>query len=177
MRNLKNYRFWPQGEILFNSWKDMFTGAGAPFPVPPRIYSFDGRNVLADSTWPQKVVWHGADRFGVRNIDGYCDAWNSNQRHRFGIGSSLTRGKLLDQEKYSCNNPFIVLCIEVSSQDDLSWSPKSKRDTSLRMMEEELERITNHTLNFLPENKYRLLNHDNDLNDNWIFSTYSFPTT
>ena len=40
-----------KGEILFNSWKDMFTGSGAPFPVPPRIYSFDGRNVLTDSSW------------------------------------------------------------------------------------------------------------------------------
>lgn len=38
-------------EILFNSWRDIFTGAGAPFPYPPKIYSFDGRNVLTDSTW------------------------------------------------------------------------------------------------------------------------------
>lgn len=143
----------------------MFTGAGAPFQVPPRIYSFDGRNVLADSTWPQKVVWHGADRFGVRNIDGYCDAWNSNQRHRFGIGSSFTRGKLLDQEKYSCNNPFIVLCIEVSSQDDLSWSPKSKRDTSLDAFQHDIEMIVDDTRKSHSENKHRILNQDNELND------------
>lgn len=142
----------------------MFTGAGAPFPVPPRIYSFDGRNVLADSTWPQKVVWHGADRFGARNIDGYCDAWNSNQRHRFGIGSPFARGKLLDQEKYSCNNPFIVLCIEVSSQDDLSWSPKSKRDTSSTLIED-LERIANITHKVHSEYNHRFLNDENDLDE------------
>lgn len=45
-----------KGEILFNSWKDIFTGTGAPFPVPPRIYSFDGRNVLTDSTWSVRLV-------------------------------------------------------------------------------------------------------------------------
>lgn len=149
---------------MFNSWRDMFTGAGAPFPVPPRIYSFDGRNVLADSTWPQKVVWHGADRFGVRNIDGYCDAWNSNQRHRFGIGSSFTRGKLLDQEKFSCSNPFIVLCIEVSSQDDLSWSPKSKRDVKSDF-EDDIAAIANYTHYSLYETDHPFLNQENDLND------------
>ena len=92
-----------QGETIFNSWKDLFSGAGAPFPAPPKIYSFDGRNVLTDYSWfvlsvtfvlfvilmsdsikndlmsrPQKLVWHGADRLGVRNSDAYCDAWNSN---------------------------------------------------------------------------------------------------
>lgn len=40
-----------KGEILFNSWRDIFSGSGASFPVPPRIYSFDGRNVLTDSSW------------------------------------------------------------------------------------------------------------------------------
>ena len=40
-----------KGEILFNAWKEIFSGSGAPFAVPPRIYSFDGRNVLTDSTW------------------------------------------------------------------------------------------------------------------------------
>ncbi|CAG2108264.1 unnamed protein product [Medioppia subpectinata] len=102
-----------KGEILFNSWKDLFTGAGAPFPFPPKIYSFDGRNVL-----PQKLVWHGADRSGVRNSEAYCDAWNSNNMSKVGLASSLLRGKLLDQEKYSCNNQFIVLCIETTSPED-----------------------------------------------------------
>ena len=40
-----------KGETIFNSWKDLFTGGGAPFPVPPKIYSFDGRNVLTDFSW------------------------------------------------------------------------------------------------------------------------------
>ncbi|XP_054167998.1 collagen alpha-1(XV) chain-like isoform X2 [Oppia nitens] len=107
-----------KGEILFHSWKDIFTGAGAPFPFPPKIYSFDGRNVLTDYSWPQKLVWHGADRSGVRNSEAYCDAWNSNSMGKMGLASSLISGKLLDQEKYSCNNAFIVLCIEATSPED-----------------------------------------------------------
>lgn len=117
--------------------------------MPPKIYSFDGRNVLTDFSWyvsfaipmplidfaalpvplmsnlnslvtwrPQKLVWHGADRLGVRNGDAYCDAWNSNSIAKVGLASSLIRGKLLDQEKYSCNNAFIVLCIEATTPDD-----------------------------------------------------------
>ena len=67
---------------------------------------------------PQKLVWHGADRSGVRNSDAYCDAWNSNSINKVGLASSLTRGKLLDQDKYSCNNAFIVLCIEATTPED-----------------------------------------------------------
>lgn len=34
--------------------------------------------------------------------------------HKFGLASNLLRGKLLGQEKYSCNNQFIVLCVETA---------------------------------------------------------------
>src|SRR5699024_5258075 len=123
-------------ELLFNSWRDLFTGSGAQFPYPPKIYSFDGRNIFADSNWyvekvdtilestitrinydrQQKIIWHGADKNGVRNTDAYCDAWSSNSMSRMGVASNLLRGKLLDQELYSCNNAFIVLCIEVTTE-------------------------------------------------------------
>lgn len=73
------------------------------------------------------MVWHGADKYGVRSIEGYCDAWNTNQRHKYGLASSFMRGKLLDQELNSCNQALIVLCIEVSSQDDNNWSTRTKR--------------------------------------------------
>jgi hypothetical protein len=33
-----------------------------------------------------------------------------------GLASSLLKNKLLDQERYSCNNRFAVLCIEATSQ-------------------------------------------------------------
>lgn len=65
----------------------------------------------------QKLVWHGSDKNGARNTDAYCDAWSSNAITRMGMASNLLRGKLLDQEKYSCNNAFIVLCVEVAPEE------------------------------------------------------------
>lgn len=103
---------------MFNQVKDVFTGHGAPFPYPPKIYSFDGRNIFTDSAWPQKIIWHGSDKNGIRNMDTFCDSWNTNSMNRMGMASNLLRGKLLDQEKYSCNNEFIVLCIEISIERD-----------------------------------------------------------
>lgn len=77
---------------------------------------------------PNKVVWHGTDKYGVRQTEGYCDAWNSNSRHRNGLASNLLRGKLLDQEKYPCNTLSIVLCLEISSQEDNNWVTRTKRN-------------------------------------------------
>ncbi|KAJ4441265.1 hypothetical protein ANN_11119 [Periplaneta americana] len=37
-----------KGEVLFNSWKDMFNGDGGFFSQQPRIYSFSGKNILTD---------------------------------------------------------------------------------------------------------------------------------
>jgi collagen type XVIII alpha len=119
-----------KGEILFHSWRDLFTGSSAPFPFAPRLYSFDGRNVLTDSHWPKKLVWHGADSVGQRDVDSYCDAWHSAAKYKFGLASNLLRGKLLEQEKYSCNNAFVVLCVEVGPQadDSLYRSRRSSYD-------------------------------------------------
>ncbi|XP_076304531.1 uncharacterized protein LOC143222229 isoform X3 [Tachypleus tridentatus] len=130
-----------KGEVLFNSWRDIFTGAGAVFPYPPRIYSFDGRNVLADNTWTQKIVWHGSDKHGIRDVEGFCDAWNSNSLKKVGVASSLLRHRLLDQEKYSCNNAFIVLCVEAMSQQELQH--RKKRETGRDFTEEEYRELLN----------------------------------
>lgn len=40
-----------QGDVLFNSWKEMFNGNGAYFSQNPRIYSFNGKNILTDFAW------------------------------------------------------------------------------------------------------------------------------
>ncbi|PSN48620.1 hypothetical protein C0J52_24274 [Blattella germanica] len=77
-----------KGEVLFNSWKDMFNGDGGFFSQQPRIYSFSGKNILTDFACTDKV----------------------------GLASSLLKNKLLDQERFSCNNRFAVLCIEATSQ-------------------------------------------------------------
>lgn len=42
-----------KGNILFNSWSDVFDGSGAPFATPiADIYSFNGKKVMIDNnTW------------------------------------------------------------------------------------------------------------------------------
>ena len=40
-----------QNEELFQSWSDVFSGSGAPFNSDVSIYSFDGRDVMADPSW------------------------------------------------------------------------------------------------------------------------------
>ena len=38
-------------EVLFNSWNSIFDGQGGFFSQVPRIYSFNGKNVLTDPNW------------------------------------------------------------------------------------------------------------------------------
>ena len=58
---------------------------------------------------PQKIVWHGTNIKGERVSETYCDAWNSPSDNKVGLASSLLQGKILGQEKFSCNNKFIIL--------------------------------------------------------------------
>lgn len=48
---ITKYFFIHQGDVLFNSWKEMFNGNGAYFSQNPRIYSFNGKNILTDFAW------------------------------------------------------------------------------------------------------------------------------
>ncbi|KAI0215548.1 Collagen alpha-1(XV) chain [Lamellibrachia satsuma] len=104
---------------LFSSWNDLFNGAGAYFNTKVPIYSFDGRDILYDPNWPQKIIWHGSDVHGQRMPASYCNAWDSKSIEQTGFGSSLLKNKLLDLEKFSCNNAFILLCIEITSREDV----------------------------------------------------------
>lgn len=61
-------------------------------------------------------MWHGADLVGERALSSYCDAWNSESREVVGLASSLMKNRLLAQERLSCQNSFIVLCIEATNQ-------------------------------------------------------------
>ncbi|KAG0429304.1 hypothetical protein HPB47_023778, partial [Ixodes persulcatus] len=115
-----------KGEVVFNSWRELFSGGGGMFPYPPRIYSFDGRNVLTDSTWHRKYVWHGADALGTRDMENYCDAWHSGAPARYGLASSLLgQARMLGQERHSCASSLIVLCVEVTSQQEYELDQES----------------------------------------------------
>ena len=48
-------------------------------------------------------------------MDAYCDAWHSSSASKDGMASSLLKARLLEQQKYACNNRFIVLCVEVAT--------------------------------------------------------------
>lgn len=116
----------------------MFSGDGAPINAKIPIYSFDGRDVLADPFWlvlifvphllslcfcyahifchpplrPQKSIWHGSNSRGVRVLDRHCEMWRADHMSVTGQSSSLTSGLLLGQQTRSCSNQYIVLCIE-----------------------------------------------------------------
>lgn len=66
-----------------------------------------------------KVLWHGSDRKGNRMDEKSCRGWSSHSRYASGFGSSLMKGKLMEMDEYSCNNAFVVLCIEITSQHRL----------------------------------------------------------
>uniref|UniRef100_A0A8D0GYH3 Collagen type XVIII alpha 1 chain n=1 Tax=Sphenodon punctatus TaxID=8508 RepID=A0A8D0GYH3_SPHPU len=101
-------------EVLFNNWEYLFSGSEALLKDGARILSFDGRDVLRDSTWPQKNIWHGSDSKGRRLTESYCETWRTDDSVVTGQASSLLSGRLLEQKNSSCKNAFIVLCIENS---------------------------------------------------------------
>ncbi|EPQ10437.1 Collagen alpha-1(XV) chain [Myotis brandtii] len=107
-----------KGQVLFNNWDSIFSGHGGQFSTHVPIYSFDGRDVMTDPSWPQKVVWHGSNPHGVRLEDNYCEAWRSASTAVTGLASPLSTGKILDQKAYSCASRLIVLCIENSFMTD-----------------------------------------------------------
>ncbi|KPI91743.1 Collagen alpha-1(XV) chain [Papilio xuthus] len=104
-----------RGELLFKSFAEIFDGSGGLMSGAPRIYSFNDKNIMADSNWPQKFIWHGSYVNGERAMETFCDEWQSNDPKSRGMAASLYSHKLLNQERYTCNNHFAVLCIEATS--------------------------------------------------------------
>ncbi|KAK1165527.1 hypothetical protein AOXY_G14088 [Acipenser oxyrinchus oxyrinchus] len=101
-------------EVLFDNWESLFDGSDAQMKPNVAVYSFDGRDVLRDSTWHEKMVWHGSNNKGHRVTDNYCETWRTGDRAVTGLASSLQAGRLLQQRPSSCTSSHIVLCIENS---------------------------------------------------------------
>uniref|UniRef100_A0A3Q1F6M7 Collagenase NC10/endostatin domain-containing protein n=1 Tax=Acanthochromis polyacanthus TaxID=80966 RepID=A0A3Q1F6M7_9TELE len=99
-------------EVLFDSWDAIFNDGRMKDGVP--IYSFDGRDVLNDSAWPEKTMWHGSTSSGQRHVDSFCETWRVADRALTGMASPLQGGGLLQQSSSSCSSSYIVLCIENS---------------------------------------------------------------
>lgn len=94
---------------------------------------------------PEKVAWHGSHKLGDRAMDTFCDAWHSSSSDRYGLGSPLTGGRLLEQVRYSCDNKFALLCIEVTSE-----AVRRRRSASNRP-EDDIEMTENDYLEYLEE--------------------------
>ncbi|XP_037312331.2 collagen alpha-1(XVIII) chain-like isoform X1 [Pungitius pungitius] len=101
-----------RGDVMFSNWRSIFNGDGGPMDARVPIYSFDGRDVMADPFWPQKSIWHGSTSRGLRAVDKHCETWRADHISVAGQSSSLTSGLLLGQQTRSCSNQYIVLCIE-----------------------------------------------------------------
>uniref|UniRef100_A0A1A8RD40 Collagen, type XV, alpha 1b n=1 Tax=Nothobranchius rachovii TaxID=451742 RepID=A0A1A8RD40_9TELE len=101
-----------RGDVLFSSWVSIISGSGGIFDPSTPIYSFDGRNVMTDSAWPEKLVWHGSSPAGIRLTSNYCEAWRTADMAVTGQAALLQTGLLLGQHARSCSNHYIVLCVE-----------------------------------------------------------------
>ncbi|XP_056144842.1 collagen type XVIII alpha 1 chain a [Lampris incognitus] len=101
-------------QVLFSSWESLFSVSGSKMRDNAPIYSFDGRDILRDSAWPEKMVWHGSSSKGHRQTDNYCETWRAGDRAVTGLASPLQSGQLLQQSPSSCSSSYIVLCIENS---------------------------------------------------------------
>lgn len=103
-----------KGQVLFSSWESLFSEAEGRVKDNAPIYSFDGRDILRDSAWPEKMVWHGSSPRGQRQTDNYCETWRTSDRAVTGLASALQSGQLLQQTPGSCSGSYIVMCIENS---------------------------------------------------------------
>uniref|UniRef100_A0A8C7WNX8 Collagenase NC10/endostatin domain-containing protein n=1 Tax=Oryzias sinensis TaxID=183150 RepID=A0A8C7WNX8_9TELE len=99
-------------EVLFDSWINIFKGGKINENVS--IYSFDGKDVLRDDTWPEKMVWHGSSHEGQRNVNNMCESWRVNDQAVTGMAASLLQGSFMQQRPSSCSSSHVVLCIENS---------------------------------------------------------------
>lgn len=99
-------------QVLFDSWESIFSENSNRMRDNVPIYSFDGRDILRDSAWPEKMVWHGSSNKGQRQTDHYCETWRAGDRAVSGLASSLQSGRLLQQSSSGCSGSYIVLCIE-----------------------------------------------------------------
>uniref|UniRef100_A0A8C5H8D6 Collagenase NC10/endostatin domain-containing protein n=1 Tax=Gouania willdenowi TaxID=441366 RepID=A0A8C5H8D6_GOUWI len=99
-------------QVLFDSWESLFGDDASRMRDNAPIYSFDGRDILRDSAWPEKMIWHGSSNKGHRQTDHYCETWRAGERAVSGLASSLQSGVLLQQTSRNCSGSYVVLCIE-----------------------------------------------------------------
>ncbi|NWQ83150.1 COFA1 protein, partial [Columbina picui] len=91
----------PQGQLLAKSWSSLFDGQAGAVPRGP-IYSFNGRNVLTDPLWPQRLAWHGSTARGGHARRRDCQGWRSSGPGE-GLAAPLGEGRLLAGQRHNCS--------------------------------------------------------------------------
>ncbi|XP_063535441.1 collagen alpha-1(IX) chain-like isoform X1 [Cydia strobilella] len=100
------------GDMLFNTWKDMFYDLGH-IPPTANIFGFNGKSIFIDPNWPEHKLWHGSNTIEVGQ-KANCQEWMSESPKHFGTASTLAKNRLLERELHPCSSKFIVLCVEVT---------------------------------------------------------------
>ncbi|NXI48094.1 COFA1 protein, partial [Galbula dea] len=90
-----------QGQLLAKSWSSLFEGQASATLQGP-IYSFNGRNILTDSLWPQQLAWHGSTPRGGQARRRNCQGWRSSGVGE-GLATPLREGKLLAGHRHNCS--------------------------------------------------------------------------
>lgn len=68
---------------------------------------------------PRKQIWHGSNINGDKSIESFCGTWESITPDKTGMAGSLSYRRLINNEKVSCRDELIVLCIETIPREEV----------------------------------------------------------
>lgn len=68
---------------------------------------------------PRKQIWHGSNINGDKSIESFCATWETPGGDKTGMAGSLSYRRLINNEKVSCKDELIVLCIETIPREEM----------------------------------------------------------